>query len=985
MPNFRDTLDELFIEKLGFEFKGDKLAKPDIDGLDNIIEISKEYSAKGIDVVVVICIDRIIEFQKKVIKYYKSLFPDSHFLFISHNGKVFDLYNVSVSKLLKKITYNEIESNTRLFKEKIEFFNVDEAEGTVDLKINIEKSFDVNDKITKSFYREFSKFHNMLQDSIEGIKDKDDLQWYASVLMNRIMFIYFLQKHFVIQNNPNFLLKKFDQVEINNEDYYKDFLLPLFFYGFAKRDDNPEKKKFIKKYGEIKYLNGGLFYPHNIEIKYEIKKSDIIENVKLKEIFTPHPINSKISVKADKLKEILKFLDGYTWYLDNRPLKNEKAINPDILGYIFEQYVNNRSDLGAYYTKEDITNYISKSTIIPFILDKLRDNGFDAPDPNPMITNNENIEQNILDYLESKDDFKLFKFLYFDILKPLSVLDPAVGSGAFLFASLNILLPIYRKTVFKLKSFKNKHKKDGELLQLCHTLSHHSEEYFLTKQIILNNLYGVDIVEEATEICKLRLFLQLASHLPDIKEIEPLPDIDFNIYSGNSLVGGISWDDLINTYSMKLFDRNGNKIEEETIKKNIKKLESLKSSYRNHQQSESYDEEISEKLKNEIKETETRLNTIIDIGVENPLHWFIEFNNIIDKGGFNVIIGNPPYVIYSDGKFYKVKNYLTVNSRNLYVLFVERIFKLISNRGNWSFITPISISSAPKMNTIRNIILKNNSNVWTSHFAWRPSKLFSGANMLLTISIGDKNIEDESSNENLFTTKYIKWYSYERNQLFLNLKYTKVPPELLENKFPKFDSKESENIIRKISMHKNKLSSYFLTYRTEYFVNYFRAVLYWIKILDYNPYMTINGKLTETSEMKKVYLKDDSVKNIIGSVLSSSTFYLYYMIYSSCQVINSDDFNFKFDIKRISSNDLLKLNKLGKEYFVDLKSNSKIKTRIYKGNFVQEKEHFKIKLSKEIINEIDMVLKDVYQFSIDEYKYIINYDLRFRMGEEDEI
>ena len=81
MSQFKDALDELFVSKLGYEFQGIKLPKPDLDGSENIEEISKEYSARGIDVTLTICSDRIIEFQKKVIRYYKSNYPDSHFEF----------------------------------------------------------------------------------------------------------------------------------------------------------------------------------------------------------------------------------------------------------------------------------------------------------------------------------------------------------------------------------------------------------------------------------------------------------------------------------------------------------------------------------------------------------------------------------------------------------------------------------------------------------------------------------------------------------------------------------------------------------------------------------------------------------------------------------------------------------------------------------------------------------------------------------------
>ena len=478
-----------------------------------------------------------------MIKNQKNFFPNAHFLFVSNNGKVFDLYNNATSSKLKKITYDEIGKNTRLFKEKLQLFDVTKSSDGTELQINTEKAFDTSDKITKKFFDKFKKIHTKLQKAITGIDNDKDRSWYASVMMNRIMFIYFLQKHRVIQDNTDFLLQKFDEINANGDDYYTDFLLPLFFYGFARRDDDVEKLKFTKKYGPVRYLNGGLFYPHHLEKKYSnaFAKADIYEEKAL---------NTQIGINPKLIKEILVFLNGYTWYLDSRPMKEDTDINPDVLGYIFEKYINQK-ELGAYYTKEDITEYISKNTIIPFIFDKMNSNGFNAPDPNPLITNNDDIIGAVGHYIENIDDYKELKFLYKDVLLELSVLDPSVGSGAFLFSALNILLPIYQKTVFKLKEL-SKTEKDKWLITTVATINKHPEEYFLTKQIILNNLYGVDIVEEATEICKLRLFLQLASHLPDITSIEPLPDIDFNIYAGNSLVGGLSWEDIEDNYKVSI-------------------------------------------------------------------------------------------------------------------------------------------------------------------------------------------------------------------------------------------------------------------------------------------------------------------------------------------------------------------------------------------------------------------------------------------------
>ena len=128
-----------------------------------------------------------------------------------------------------------------------------------------------------------------------------------------------------------------------------------------------------------------------------------------------------------------------------------------------------------------------------------------------------------------------------------SALDPACGSGAFLFAALNILEPLYSAVLQAMRGFRNdlgttqRPRSPNALTDFREALhaagQHRSERYYILKSIIVNNLYGVDIKEEAVEICRLRLFLKLAAQLESYDQVEPLPDIDFNIQPGNTLVG----------------------------------------------------------------------------------------------------------------------------------------------------------------------------------------------------------------------------------------------------------------------------------------------------------------------------------------------------------------------------------------------------------------------------------------------------------------
>ena len=205
------------------------------------------------------------------------------------------------------------------------------------------------ERVTKKFYDRFKKEHDAFLKFLNGIPDEEMQKWYVSVMLNRLMFIYFIQKKSFLDNNPDYLRTKLTESQANGTNrYYKDFLCPLFFEGFAKPED--ERSREMKRLlGKIPYLNGGIFQQHQLE--------------------TLHGENIEIPDKA--FEQIFNFFEQYHWHLDDRPLKNDNEINPDVLGYIFEKYINQKQ-MGAYYTKEDITEYISKNTIIPFLFDKAR-------------------------------------------------------------------------------------------------------------------------------------------------------------------------------------------------------------------------------------------------------------------------------------------------------------------------------------------------------------------------------------------------------------------------------------------------------------------------------------------------------------------------------------------------------------------------------------------------------------------------------------
>jgi hypothetical protein len=294
-------------------------------------------------------------------------------------------------------------------------------------------------------------------------------------------------------------------------------------------------------------------------------------------------------------------------------------------------------------------------------------------------------------------------------------------------------------------------------------------------------------------------------------------------------------------------------------------------------------------------------------------------------------------------------------------------------------IVPNSSISAEKLSPLQKIIT-DDKKTWISNYSWRPSKLFEGADMLLTIIITANTSEKQT-----YSSIYHKWYSDFRDMLFENIKYYNATKIAIEGSIPKLPSKLYISVLNK--MQQNSDSKTVLNYHkdspTQYYFYYFRAVQYWVKILEEEPIYLDNGIQTTTGEMKPIYVKNDEVKYILISLLSSSLFFIYYATWASCQVINHRDFMLPFDLDTLSKQHTKELVVLGKQLQKSYQSNSHSVERTYskKGrNFTMLKQHFYIKYSKSIIDQIDAALAQHYGFTDEELDYIINYDIKYRMG-----
>ena len=767
----------------------------------------------------------------------------------------------------------------------------EEAITLTDVITGLRNAFD-RDRISKRFYDKFKAQHEAFADFIEGLSAASDKAWYASLMLNRLMFVYFIQKKGFLDGDENYLANRMAQVQAaagkgKFHSFYRQFLRRLFHEGLgqAKAERNPELNRLI---GEVPYLNGGLFSLHELE-----------------------EANPGIDVPDEAFERLFAFFDAWDWHLDDRPLSSGREINPDVLGYIFEKYINQKQ-MGAYYTKEDITEYISKNTVVPHLLEQARERckvAFDGEasvwnllqtDPDryiypamktgvidaagnivpetalpdfvqtgmhdakarmferrynlgeavfhtatgergtlptetwreyverrsrcltvreklakgevksadDLITLNLDIRQFMQDVIDTATSPDLLRAVWQAIVgrvperanekfrHGITILDPTCGSGAFLFAALGVLEPLYEACLERMEGFIEDAKKLGKPGEadfakvLAEVDKHPSRRYYIFKSIILHNLFGVDIMAEAVEICKLRLFLKLVSQVDAGRDLEPLPDIDFNIRAGNTLVGYATEAqfDGANTLASDQTHRD-------EIKVQIADLADLFDRFREQQtvHGGKVTAEDKRKLRDKLSALSLELDRYLarDYGIDptkakafkawreshQPFHWFAEFYGVMREGGFDVVIGNPPYVEYAKVKdLYSLQGFSTLPCGNLYAMVFERSLAILRRDGRLGLIVPHSIAATYRANDLQELILKQLT-AYFSYYSRRPGKLFDGADQCLCIVMGSKIDERDKK---YFSTTYRRWYTEERPNLFALTAYVR---DTLKNAF----------------------------------------------------------------------------------------------------------------------------------------------------------------------------------------------------------
>ncbi|EAK4242028.1 class I SAM-dependent DNA methyltransferase [Campylobacter coli] len=582
--------------------------------------------------------------------------------------------------------------------------------------------------------------------------------------LNRILFLKLIESNLVrFNDDKNLKFLNFKKIP----DF--DKLSELFFEVLAKEKSTRKKSEFAY----LPYLNSSLFEKQSIENTLEI--SSLSNDLKL--FYYKNTVLKDDKCKAKKgqvglLEYLFEFLDSFDFGSDDEQseiLSQKELISSSVLGNVFEKL--NGYKEGSFYTPSFITSYMCKESITKVVLDKFNTQfDLDAKD--------------ISELRKSlrKEDKKAQK----ELLNSIKICDPAVGSGHFLVSALNVMLSIYDELNLFDEEFYLEVQNDeilitnhkGEFIEYKRPSTPKDKAHFIQqelfhtkKDIIENNLFGVDINPNSCEITKLRLWIELLKHSfyqsfddENYHDLKTLPNIDINIKCGNSLVSyfetGKSLShypnikERINKYKRIVKDyKEGFYTDKNLIAKEIKNLQEsfknfcLKDKFNKeikqltngaNEYSKKYgdflaDEHHDEKFKSffsknmfefsfdekvaikEFANLKKEYDNIFNLESNHPFEWRFEFPEILDDDGnfkgFDLIIGNPPYIRQEELKELKphlAKNYKVYKgTSDIYTYFYELGFNVLKENGILSFITSNKYTRAGYGEALREFLLKN--------------------------------------------------------------------------------------------------------------------------------------------------------------------------------------------------------------------------------------------------------------------------------------
>ena len=511
--------------------------------------------------------------------------------------------------------------------------------------------------------------------------DEKKIRDYIKKMMGRITFLHFLQRKGWMCGDLNYMQNLF-QRSSHQDDYLDAVLEPLFFGILNTKPEQREAlfekyswdKSLLAEWSDIPYFNGGLF---------ERDENDEPES----------------KFPAEYFERLFNFFSEYNFTIDeNDPNDAEVGVDPEMLGKIFENLLEDNKDKGAFYTPKEIVRYMCQESLIAYL------------ETNTSIAK-EKIRNFVLSPEEGIADIsEKWRCSLIKALENVKICDPAIGSGAFPMGLLNELLKCREALV-----------ETSPLWRLNESEKPKYNRAEIKKSIIQNNIYGVDIEKGAVDIARLRFWLSI---VVDEEEASPLPNLDYKIMQGNSLIESYKGLDLSKlTYAKK----SGGPISQYSIFEDDTKQLQREVTQLLTQYYSCSDHDKKTDLRNKISNTIAKqlsvqnfdadilreLRTLDLAGNDKFFLWHTWFSDVFEKGGFDIVIGNPPYVDYrkidniTKNGIQKYHTYNIEKKGSLYVYFIEKGLRITKENGVLIFINPYQYLSAESGIGIRDYIIRN--------------------------------------------------------------------------------------------------------------------------------------------------------------------------------------------------------------------------------------------------------------------------------------
>jgi Eco57I restriction-modification methylase len=803
-----------------------------------------------------------------------------------------------------------------------------------------------SDGQSRRFCAGLRKCRDAAEASLPPIKDRQERANYLTAVLIRLMFLCFLQSRGLLNGDPSYLRRRLESSRQRGPDrFYHGVFLPLCFYGF--RHPAHRERWLGAELAGLPYLSDGLFSAHAVEQALGL---------------TPEALPAASRRDMPTIPDAvfagwLDYLDGWKWILDEEDRRTTAELGPGILGDVFERSIN-QEQTGAHYTAADLAGYIATNTVIPRLLDMLPAAGgaccagfslpevwkgkgadhylFDRvrrPEPLPLESDRERRARREWRRLVRRefqagriaraDDFITYNL---DIRKLAEDLISSVPDPELLrifelhcLRKIRILDPTCGSGGFLstalglLLRLRSTCRRRLEELGDCYPEGASTPEHLLCRSILEDNLFGVDLMKGAVETCRLRLCLHLLAHLPGGSSLaaspEPLlPDLRPNLRAGNAVAGCVRPEGL-----------RGSRVD-------------------------------------------------ADPGSCRPFHWCLEFPQAMDSGGFDVVLGNPPYLDAATvRRDYPLDDLRTAECDNLYAPVMERSLQLLKPDGRLGMIVPISAISGPGYQPLMECVLRHNC--WISSYSNRPGKLFPGVEQRLAVFL-----TGPSPAPRIRVAPYQHWYEPERPYLFQRLTYCEGSRWDGTGMPIKSGTPLAERVFARITRQTGRLIE--LTGEGEFAVWLHDGPTYWVRALAFEP--NPESKSGRSQHYHRVPTRTRQDARVLAAVLSSSTFYFFFKMVSNCRDLGRKEWA-EFPIGPLPPDRYHEMAGLGRELEERLRETKAVRSRVYPGGAVTYEEYYPA-TAKSILDRIDTVLARHYGFTDEERDFILHYEIKYRMG-----